>query len=121
MQGRKWTYYDRPTVTAPGNLIVSTRAISPIGALGTPDDAGTVDPAHVPFYTTLSGTSMAAPHVAGIAALMLEANPNLTPLEIKVIMQNTATRMPAFTAIDRGYGYINAYLSVQQAFTKAGQ
>jgi serine protease AprX len=121
MNGRTWTYVDRPTVTAPGQLIVSTRAISPIGALGTPDDIGTIDPAHLPFYTTLSGTSMAAPHVAGIVALMLEANPAMTPSQVKNTLQKTAMSMPGFTVTDRGAGYVNAYQAVRQAFELAGK
>ena len=86
---------DRPTLTAPGNLIISTRTVSPIGVVGTPDDvlAG-LEPAYLPYYTTLSGTSMAAPHVAGVVALMLDANPALTPLQLKSMLQSTATPMP---------------------------
>lgn len=42
-------------------------------------------------YDTYSGTSMAAPHVAGVVALMLSANPNLTPSQITTMLEQTAS------------------------------
>ncbi len=43
-------------------------------------------------YRFFSGTSMAAPHVSGVVALMLQANPNLTPTEVEQILIQTADR-----------------------------
>lgn len=43
-------------------------------------------------YRYFAGTSMAVPHIAGVIALMLQANPNLTPTEIKRILAETANR-----------------------------
>ena len=116
LDGTTWTWEDRPTLTAPGNLIISTRTVSPIGVLGTPDDvlAG-LEPAYLPYYTTLSGTSMAAPHVAGVVALMLDANPALTPLQLKEMLQSTATPIP-YAAWEAGAGYVDAYAAVKRAF-----
>jgi serine protease AprX len=114
--GRTWTWYDRPTLTAPGVKIISTRAASPIGVIGTPDDVELIPPAYIPFYTTLSGTSMAAPHVAGVVALMLDANPKLTPTQVKNILQNTATPMAGYESWQVGNGYVNAYNAVNRAF-----
>ncbi|MDO5495631.1 MAG: S8 family serine peptidase [bacterium] len=62
----------KPDVSAPGGSIYSTY------------------PLEVGGYATLGGTSMAAPHVAGAAALMLEANPGLDPYQVRTILTNTA-------------------------------
>ena len=116
IDGKTWTWEDRPTLTAPGVLIVSTRAVSPIGVIGTDDDiAGGIAPEHLPYYTTLSGTSMAAPHVAGVVALLLDADPTLTPLQVKEILQATATPMP-YATWEVGAGYVDAYAAVKRAF-----
>jgi serine protease AprX len=116
LDGKTFTWEDRPTVVAPGVSIISTRAVSPIGVLSTQKDIDNLDPAHVPYYTHLNGTSMAAPHVAGIVALMLEANPTLNPYQVKEILQQTATNMPNREAWEVGAGYVNAYAAVDKAF-----
>ncbi|WP_272436467.1 S-layer homology domain-containing protein [Terrihalobacillus insolitus] len=60
---------------------------------------------------------MAAPHVAGIIALMLDADPTLSPLEVKKLLQQTATNIPGREAWEVGAGYVNAYAAVDAAFT----
>jgi len=45
-------------------------------------------------YASYSGTSMAAPHVAGVVALMLGANPNLTHAQVRSILTSSAVRLP---------------------------
>ncbi len=116
LDGRTWTWEDRPTVTAPGVDIISTRVIAPVSSLAAPDDVNAIEPAYLPFYTLMSGTSMATPHVAGIVALMLEANPRLTPDEVKMILQQTATNMPGMEPWEVGAGYVNAYAAVDRSF-----
>jgi subtilisin family serine protease len=55
-----------------------------------------VDSSHVGMadYTFVAGTSFASPHVAGIAALMLQKNPGLTAAQIEQILENTAFPLP---------------------------
>lgn len=67
-------------------------------------------------YTRLTGTSSAAPFVAGVAALMLEADPSLTPEQIKNILVSTCSHWggPYSPNIDYGYGLINAYNAVSR-------
>lgn len=114
--GRTWTYRNEPSIVAPGVDIVSARDIAgALPPLEAQHDAETLAPEHLPFYTHMSGTSMATPHVAGIVALMLEANPNLTPAQIKDILQRTATNMSGRLAWEAGAGHVNAYAAVAEA------
>jgi serine protease AprX len=48
---------------------------------------------------------MASPHVAGVAALMLEANPDLTAQNVIDILECTATPMPGYHAFEVGAGH----------------
>jgi large repetitive protein len=68
---------------------------------GTTESAG-------PNYAGLQGTSMAAPHVAGVVALMLSLSPNLTWSEVRALLQSTATPFPVATDQDIGPGILNA-------------
>ena len=111
--GKSWTYYNEPTITATGVDVISTRDLAgALPPLEAENDANTIDPAYLPYYTHMSGTSMATPHVAGIIALMLEANPNLTPAQVKDIIEKTATNMTGREPWEVGAGHINAYAAV---------
>lgn len=71
-----------PDLSAPGDSIVAACApVMPICATGV----------YNLYYSNLSGTSMAAPHIAGIVAQLLQANPSLTPAEVEDILEDTAT------------------------------
>ncbi|MCH8492006.1 MAG: S8 family serine peptidase [Idiomarina sp.] len=116
IHGETFEWVDRPTVTAPGVGVISARVQSdPLGALSLTDDAERIELGHLPYYTAKSGTSMAAPHVAGIVALMLEVNPSLEWREVKDILQYTATNMPGREDWEVGAGYVNAYEAVKMA------
>jgi len=120
--------YDAPTITAPGTgrefasnaskfsaAYVSTRSKSNVFANGLTDDAE-LSPSYLPYYTQISGTSMATPYIAGVVALMLDADPTLTPDEIKQILIDTASRMPGREEWEVGAGYVNAYAAVDKVF-----
>ena len=72
-------------------------------------------------YLALSGTSMATPVVAGTVALMLQANPSLTPNAIKAVLQYTAEQRTGYNALTQGAGFLNALGAVRLArfFAKA--
>jgi len=94
------------------NLLDTFSSYGPTAALGFKPDLGAPGgniyssyPLELGGYTSLSGTSMASPHVAGIAALMLQANPTLKPADIKARLQNTAK--PQLYAPNPKSGYLD--------------
>ena len=66
-------------------------------------------------YLSLSGTSMSTPVVTGTVALMLQANPNLTPNLVKALLQYTAQEYPGYDPLTQGAGFLNARGAVQLA------
>jgi serine protease AprX len=110
-------HFYHPTLTAPGYMIASDRAVTGV-ATNVPNlatDPLSLQPQHLPYYTVANGSSMAAPHVSGAIALMVQANPRLTPDVIKRVLINTATPMPNFQEYAAGAGYLNARKAVETA------
>ncbi|PXF62742.1 S8 family serine peptidase [Kangiella spongicola] len=118
--GSEWTYKNEVSIVAPGVDIISTRAKTNAVSNGGADDVDAIEAEYLPYYTMISGTSMATPHVAGIAAVMLEANPNLSPLDIKKLMMETATNIPGYETWEVGAGYVNAEAAVAAALNYDG-
>ncbi|MDP9374000.1 MAG: S8 family serine peptidase [Chloroflexota bacterium] len=107
-----------PTITAPGVRIASTRASTgtTINALTARSDlTGCVKTEFIAFYTCANGTSMATPHVSGVLALMLEANPKLHPDILKDLLIKTATPMAGYAEFEVGAGYVDAYAATKEA------
>ncbi|OUV38036.1 MAG: hypothetical protein CMA18_001880 [Methanobacteriota archaeon] len=111
----------KPEVTAPGTNIIQAEACVTSGTCnnflgGDASDNG---------YTGRgSGTSYATPAVSGVMAMMIEANPDLSPAEIKEILKLTAERrggpsapdVDPFWNRDFGFGMVDAYAAVSMAF-----
>jgi serine protease AprX len=115
-QGRFETY---PDVSAPGESITSScRLYLPICSTG-------LEPLEGGDYNTISGTSMATPHVSGIVAQLFQANPAATPAQIEAALEATAYKYadgtayvaePAgtgTTSFDKGHGLVDAVAAAQ--------
>jgi subtilisin family serine protease len=113
----------KPDLVAPGTGIVSLSSPTSTMYYSKPQYllSGILPGAARP-YLSLTGTSMAAPVVSGAVALMLQANPSLTPNLVKAILQYTAQTYPSYNALTQGAGFINAHGAVQLArFFKTAQ
>ncbi|MEO5897589.1 MAG: S8 family peptidase [Vicinamibacterales bacterium] len=106
----------KPDLVAPGVGIESLAAAGSAIYNASPGArlAGTVDTV-TPPYLSMTGTSMAAPVVAGTVALMLQANPELTPNLVKAILHYTAERRTRYELSAQGAGFLNARGAVQLA------
>ncbi|MGI8787156.1 MAG: S8 family serine peptidase [Pyrinomonadaceae bacterium] len=68
-------------------------------------------------YKYVDGTSFAAPIVSSIIAQMLEANPDLTPQQIKRILIGTAERLPGYAVDRQGWGVVDPRRAVEAVLT----
>lgn len=127
----------QPDIAAPGQGIMSTNAGvltgAEYGVIGCEDDSAVpIDGAGTPLDcdTSFGGTSAATPFMAGVVALMLDANHNLTPVDVKEIIHQaadpfddqeaTVAHLNAKWNYRRGYGYIDAHKAVMLAATWPG-
>jgi serine protease AprX len=109
---------EKPDLVAPGTDIVSLA--DPDGLLyltrpGSRRSRGSADARDA--HLSLSGTSMAAPVVAGGVAVMMQANPALSPSAVKAILQATADPLDGYTRLAQGAGRLNLRDAVALAAT----
>jgi len=102
-------YGAKVTVAAPGGEMLFGSADGVLSTL----NGGATTPG-VDSYEYYQGTSMAAPHVAGVVALMLSKNPSLTPDNVAAKLKGTARPFPAPCA-QCGAGIVNARAAVDAA------
>jgi serine protease AprX len=118
-----------PDITLPGVNIVAARATTGLAAV-VPPYLGLDGLSPEPLYSSISGTSMATPHMSGLVALMLEVNPALTMDGVLAAVTSTARPMFAQDAATHttrqlaewevGAGYADAYAAVRAAAATAG-
>jgi subtilisin family serine protease len=111
----------KPDLVAPGNRLVGAMSTDALGltrsrlALTFPQlvvQAGALPGAGL---MAASGTSFSAPVVSGTVALMLQANPGLTPPLVKAILQYTAESLPGRNVLEQGAGLVNVVGALQLA------
>jgi serine protease AprX len=109
----KFEFAVKPDVTAPGTRIVAPEALNSWISSNYPQfhTSGFGNNS----YMSLSGTSMAAAVVSGGVALLLQANPGLTPAQVKLALQTTSTYMADAGLIGGGAGSINLRAARQVA------
>jgi subtilisin family serine protease len=86
----------KPDITAPGVDIVAAKAAD--GVIGTPAGDG---------YVSLSGTSMATPHVAGAAAILAAQHPDWQAEQLKATLMGTAKPNDGLTVFEQGAGRVD--------------
>ncbi len=95
----------KPEVVAPGVRVYSSFPAY-ISNPSNPND-------YSKAYNSINGTSMSAPHVTGVVALIMQHHPDLTPAEIKANLMNTATPMNGnYSVHEIGAGRVDAYKAV---------
>ncbi len=122
-----------PDISAPGDKILSScrpylavcsSGLAPVNGPG---------PADVATFNSISGTSMASPYIAGVVAVLFQANPKLTPADIERVIEDSAHRFTAgadyerddperntrtLTSYDKGHGLVDVQAAIGLALKK---
>ncbi|MBU1854251.1 MAG: S8 family serine peptidase, partial [Nanoarchaeota archaeon] len=93
----------KPDVVAPGVNICSAQW----------EDAWSNNECVDNEHTAISGTSMATPHVAGAAALLLQKNPDWKPLDVKTALKHTAKKLKYYNFFEQGFGQIDVFAAAK--------
>ncbi|MFD5825942.1 S8 family serine peptidase [Lentzea sp. NPDC060358] len=94
----------KPDITAPGVDIAAAKAVH--GSIGTPADD--------PGYVRMSGTSMAAPHVAGAAALLAQLHPDWTGAQLKSALVGSAEPAKGLSVFAQGARRVDVTRAIAQ-------
>ena len=98
----------KPDLVAPGNKIISAQAFGSDLVERYPQlDANRFEWLTHHYVMYMSGSSVAAPAVSGAAALLLEANPSLTPSLVKAILMYSAQPLKGYNLLEQGAGQLN--------------
>jgi subtilisin family serine protease len=96
----------KPELTAPGVDVLAARSQYVSEGSG--------------YYQTMSGTSMATPHVAGAAALLAEAHPDWTGQQLKDALISTTARTPQYTPYEAGSGRLDIATAIRNTVFATG-
>jgi len=111
-------HYDnllKPDLVAPGNKIIGAAAADNSILANHPELDANASTLRSRRMMYLSGSSMAAPIAAGAAALMIQANPRLTPGLVKAILMYTAQSLTGANMLEQGAGQINVEGAIRLA------
>lgn len=117
-RGKEGDLSTYPDISAPGEDITSScRLHMPICSTG-------LDPQEGGDYNTISGTSMATPHISGIVAQLFQANPGASPAQVEAALESTAYKYTdgaayeggdpnGTTSFDKGHGLVDVVAAAQ--------
>ena len=109
----------KPEISAPGAYIISALSSHDVSSTAVPRAASVIVGDKEYYYGYMQGTSMAAPYVTGLAALLLQADAQLSPADFKKVLVGTAMQDDFTGTLSQGnpiwgFGKVNAYEALRQ-------